>query len=97
MDLKDKWISEVENSIHPINRPEINPYLYGKIVNRLQAQSALYIKPKFIWISAISFILLLLLNIIIFTSGSGVKTNESDVKHISRAFHLMNENTINYN
>ncbi len=90
--------SEIENSIKGIQRPEADPYLYSKIFNRIQTGAEEYLEPKFVWITACSFLILIALNGLIFQKSRIVtQTKQQEVKQLSNAMQLINENTINYN
>ena len=97
MDSKDKWIQDVEKSIDGIQQASGNPYLYHKILNRLQGQAAQYVKPRFVWLSLASFVLLIAINMLVFGLGHKAATPETDLKQLSNALNLLNENVINYN
>ncbi len=98
MNKKTEWINNVESSINGILSAEVNPYLYSKILTKIQSKTNQLIAPKFIFASLIALLILITLNIFIFKSTS---TNSSsaanDLKKLSNTFQLLNENTLNYN
>ncbi|MDO8999997.1 MAG: hypothetical protein Q7W45_09550 [Bacteroidota bacterium] len=97
MNTKQKWINEVENSLDGLNSLEVNPYLYSKIINRLNERVD-QTSPKIIWASIASFVVIITLNVfIITTSKSNAIENNSDLQIVAKQYQLINENTINYN
>jgi len=98
MNEKEKWITEVEKSINRIEAPEVNPYLYSKILNRINTNATDYISNKLVVTGICSLIILLTVNIFIFKSFDKNSASPSnDLVKVSKAFHLVNENDINYN
>lgn len=96
MDSKDKWIQEVESSIDGIQQAEVTPYLYNKILMKLRNVSVNEVKPKLVWASLTTFIVLILLNLLVFRLGLNAGEPDTDLKQLSGALHLLNENPINY-
>jgi uncharacterized membrane protein YvbJ len=97
MDSKEKWIQQVENSIEGIEQAAVNPYLYSKIMNRIQQKALVYVKPKLVWISLASFAILVVLNVLVFGVSRQAAKPETELKQLSNALNLLNENAINYN
>jgi uncharacterized membrane protein YvbJ len=97
MDSKEKWIQDIENSIGGIEQAAVNPYLYSKIMNRLQQKAVAYVRPKLVWISLASFAALVVINILVFGLSRTAAKPETDLKQLSTAMNLLNENAINYN
>lgn len=98
MNKKEKWLTDVKNSLNGIESAEVNPYLYHKIVARISSNPNEYVSTKFVFASLISFALLITINFFIFKSlNKGNSTSKNDLIKVSKAFHLINENEINYN
>jgi uncharacterized membrane protein YvbJ len=96
MNKKENWLNDVENSLNGIKSAEVNPYLYSKILNRLQTKTQQNISPKFVFASSIALIVLIILNVFIFKSANS-SSNTNDLKKLSTTFNLVNENNLNYN
>ncbi|MDP3558202.1 MAG: hypothetical protein Q8T03_12585 [Bacteroidota bacterium] len=97
MNTKQKWINEVENSLDGLNSVEVNPYLYSKIINRLNEPVEIT-SSKIVWASIASFVIIITLNVfVITTSKSNAIENNSDLQVVAKQYQLINENTINYN
>lgn len=98
MNKKTEWINNVESSINGILSAEVNPYLYSKILTKIQSKTNQLIAPKFIFASLIALLILITLNIFIFKSSFTNSTSAAnDLKKLSNTFQLLNENTLNYN
>jgi hypothetical protein len=97
MNAKEKWINEVENSLNRLGQAEVNPYLFSKIISRLNEKTEVA-PAKLIWGGAMAFLILLFINIIAIKVSSGsTQKNNSDVQKLEKQFQLINDNTINYN
>lgn len=98
MNKKEKWITEIQESINGIESPEVNPYLYNKILHRLNTKQTEYISGKLVLTTVVSFVILVTLNLFIFKSfGTNSSKSGNDLVKVSLVFHLVNENEINYN
>ncbi len=98
MNKKDDWLINVENSLNGIQSAEPNPYLYSKILNRIQAKTNSNISTKLVFASSIALAVLITLNVFIFKSSLNNSTAiNGDLKKLSSTFNLINENSINYN
>jgi len=98
MDSKEKWLNEVENSLQGLKPVEANRYLYFKIMNRLEKGQKEITSTGFVWLTAVSFILLLLINFTALKTLTGHKGSEAgELQSLSKQYQLMNTNTINYN
>ncbi|MDP1801304.1 MAG: hypothetical protein Q8L81_08130 [Bacteroidota bacterium] len=94
MNAKEKWIQDTENSLNGLKPAEVNPYLYSKILNRLSAK--VEVAPsKLVWAAAASFLALILLNVFVFRTSAS--KNNSELQILAQHYHLLNDNTINYN
>ena len=92
----EKRIEEVMNSLDGIQQAEPNPFLYNRILNRINSASGEYAPVKLVWLAAASLALIFLLNFTAIRrtiSGTENKTIES----VASGYNLMNENSINYN
>lgn len=97
MNAKEKWIHEVENSLNGLNSAEVNPYLYSKIINRLN-ESDESTPSKIVWASLASFVVIIILNIFVLTTNkSNATENNSELQIIAKQYQIINENIINYN
>jgi hypothetical protein len=98
MNAKDKWINEVENSLQGIQPVDTNPYLYSKIVNRLNSVQKDYAPSKLVWLAVGSFTILIFLNIVaISVNNTFGKSQVNELESVSRQMQLINDNSINYN
>lgn len=96
MNTKEKWINDVENSLIGLNWAEVNPYLYSKIIDRLNTVEAT--PTKIVWASVASFIVILTLNIFVLTTSNFNKPqNYSELQIVAKQYKIINDNTINYN
>jgi hypothetical protein len=60
---QEKWINDVLNSTHGIQRPEPSPFLFAKIRDRLNVvQPSVYVPTRTVWLATASFALLAMLN-----------------------------------
>ena len=96
MNEKEKWINEIESSLNDIESAEVNPYLYSKILNRIQVKKETIVPSKLVLLSASALVLLIILNFFIFKSMNN-SPSLNDLKTLSNTFKLFNENNINYN
>ncbi len=97
MNAKEKWITEVENSLSGLKPADVNPYLHSKIINRLNARNEVA-QSKIVWASVASFIIILTLNVFVLTiSKSNAAENNSELQIVAKQYHLINDNNINYN
>lgn len=98
MNKKDDWLINVEKSLIGIQSAEPNPYLYSKILNRIQAKTNSNVSTKLVFASSIALAVLITLNVFIFKSSLNNSTaTNGDLKKLSSTFNLINENSINYN
>lgn len=98
MDTKDKWISEVENSLNGLQAAEGSPFLYTKLQARLESGKNAYTPVKLVWLTTACLLVLALLNLtVIKTLGSQAKSDKAALQNMSEQLQLMNTNSINYN
>lgn len=97
MNAKEKWITEVENSLSGLKPADVNPYLHSKIIDRLNARNEVA-PSKIVWASVASFIVILTLNIFVLTTSNFNKPqNYSELQIVAKQYKIINDNTINYN
>jgi len=98
MNSKEQWISEIENSLNGMKRVEPNPYLYSKILNRLEHSSESFTPKKWLWLSVSAMLLLALLNVIFITQvNTSSASSSSDIEIISNHYNLIHPSLLNYN
>lgn len=98
MNSNHKWIESIEQSLDGVQQPEVNPYLYSKIVTRLQAKQEEKVSYKLVWVSVCSLALLVFVNVIVFRfAHHHSQTNNKDLSELTTILHLVNDNAINYN
>lgn len=97
MDMNtEKRIDEVMNSLDEIQKAEANPFLYNRIIAKIDAVKEKPTSVKVVWLAAASFILLISLNVTALTSGYGKSTSKSDAQELATGYNLINTNSINY-
>lgn len=97
MDMnKEKWVNEVMNSLDDVRSAEATPFLYTRILSRIDSKKAEYSPMKLVWLAAASFGLLIFLNITILRSVKS-KSSATEAQTLASGYHLLNENSINYN
>jgi hypothetical protein len=62
-----KQIEQALNSLDGVKRAQANPFLFTRVMEKLQFQAPLLLKPRLIWRVAFSMLLILFLNI-----GAGI-------------------------
>lgn len=100
MDMnKDKWINEVMSSLDEVRSAEASPFLYNKILNRINSSKVEYTPAKLVWLAAASFLILIVLNFqaIRTNDHSNSKSEKNSVQEIASQYNLLNTNSINYN
>ena len=98
MNITDKWIQDVENSLNGIQQADVNPYLYSKIINRINAKVEVVMPVKWAWISVASLFAMIIINVSLLKFVySNPKSNNSEIKQLSNKMNLINDNQINYN
>jgi hypothetical protein len=98
MDMNnEKRINEVLNSLDKIQRAEASPFLYDRILYKINAEGSEYTPARLVWLAAASFALLLILNITILKKAKNSSAAQSESQTLASGYNLMNENTISYN
>lgn len=72
---QEKWTSEILNSLDGMQKAEPSPYLFGKIQNKLNTQIVEKIPARWAFVSMVSMVLLLVINIS-FAKDSEANENE---------------------
>jgi hypothetical protein len=94
----EKRIDEVMNSLDGIRGAEANPFLYTRIMNKVETAAREYTPARLVWLAAASFAVLILLNLTAIKSiTKGESATSSDFKSVASSYNLMNDNSINYN
>lgn len=97
MDMnKEKWINEVMNSLDDVKSAETNPFLYNKILSKMNTVKEEPTSNKLVWLMAASFAILVALNFQAIKTSSSSKNEKTDVEQIANAYNLVNTNSINY-
>ena len=98
MNTKEKWIKETEDSLNGLIPAQGNPYLFSKILHRLQESGFEKTPLKLVWIAISSLLILAFLNFAILneTKRPSIHTG-SELQLLSDQFELMNTNPVNYN
>ncbi len=97
MNTKENWINEVESSLNGLQPAEVNPYLYAKIINRLNSVKSDYAPAKLIWATLASMVILLFLNIVAANNTQPQPANTAELQQLATQYQLTNTNFINYN
>ena len=98
MKTKDEWIKEVESSLNSFKSDEVNPYLYSKILSRIDSKKGEYAPVKLVWVTALSITALIFLNITVLNNTqSPLKNNYVEVQIVADQYKLANNSLINYN
>jgi hypothetical protein len=98
MDMNENRIQKIMSSLDGIRQAEPSPFLYSKILNRIETAVIERVPARLIWITVASFALLFFLN---FSMVNRLKKNPENKQEgaavLSNGYDLMNENSINYN
>lgn len=98
MNSKDQWIKEIENSLSGLNLVEPNPYLFSKIMNKLEQRTVSVLSKKWLWLSLSAVLVLALLNLLIMLYlTNSFKPINSDLQDLSNHYKLFSTSTLNYN
>lgn len=95
MKQKEQWINETLNSLDGIKRPEVNPYLYTRIVERVHSYRQQTVPTRMIWITACALFCITVFNI--FVLGVWLPKKERDMELRQLSSELIHTNTLNYN
>lgn len=97
MDMnKEKWIEEVMSSLDDVKSAELNPFIYSKILQKVQSKKTASTPTKLVWLIAASFLLLLFFNLHAIKRTSVLSEKKTDVQELASQFDLLNANTVNY-
>jgi hypothetical protein len=98
MDMnREKWINEVMDSLDDVKSAEAGPFLYNRILNKLEKGEKAYAPARLVWLAAASLALLVLLNVFILRTRSMETRQRAETEQLANAYQLMNTSTINYN
>ena len=90
---KDQWIDEVITSLNGLQRAEPQPFLWTRVMSRVREQKP--VATSYMWLAAASFAILIVLNILVFSSGKGQHPARPD--GLAEQFQLNIPSTIDYN
>jgi hypothetical protein len=93
----EKNINEVMESLNGIQRAEANPFLYNKILNRINTIREDATPMKLVWLAAASFLLLMLLNFQALRTIRFYSSEKAELQEIASGYQLLNTNSIDYN
>jgi hypothetical protein len=99
MDMnKEKWINEVMSSLDNVKSAEADPFLYNRIISRLEKGAASQAPARLVWIAAASFAVLVFVNIYALKTQnkSSNSAGRSDVETLADAYQLNNSNSFSY-
>lgn len=96
---KEEWINGIMETVSEIKEAEPNPYLYSKIMNRLNSQSAnngeLELKFNFAWVGAILIIIAINISaFVLYTSNSHKQKEVAVIEALSNE--MISGTTYNY-
>ena len=91
---KEKWIEEVSNSLDGLKPAAAHPFLFNKILSKLESVKKEYVPARIALLTTAAFMLLLVLNYLVLKQSAHSK-EISGMKEISES--LLNTSTINYN
>ena len=97
MNPKQIWINDTENSLNNLKAVDVNPYLYSKIINKLNVIENEFVSGKLLWATSISLIILLVLNISAVRFNLKLKNSstKTEIQSLNSEFYLTN--SIDYN
>jgi hypothetical protein len=93
----EKEINEILNSLQNMQKAEAGPFLYNKVMNRINVMKEESAPVKFVWLAAASFVLLILFNFRTVKTRMDYSSERAEANEIITGYHLLNTNTINYN
>ncbi len=98
MNSEEKWIKETEDSLNGLIPAQATPYLFSKILHRLQESRLEKTPLKLVWIAVSSLLILAFLNFAILKGVKSPTSNTgSELQLLNDPFELMNTNPVNYN
>jgi hypothetical protein len=95
MDHK-KQIDEVMDSLDGLKRAEPGPFIYSRILQRIEGNKKEYSTGRMVWLAAASFAVLIVLNYLVIRNAVSDK-NMSSTGLPNQGYNLVNINTVNYN
>jgi hypothetical protein len=98
MNSEEKWIKETEDSLNGLIPAQAKPYLFSKILYRLQVSQLEKTPLKLVWIAVSSLLILAFLNFALLKEVKRPSSNTgSELQLLNDPFELMNTNPVNYN
>jgi hypothetical protein len=98
MNSEEKWIKETEDSLSGMIPAQANPYLFSKILYRMQESKLEKTPLKLVWIAMSSLLMLAFLNFAVLKKTKKPSINPSSaLQLLTDQFELMNTNPVNYN
>jgi hypothetical protein len=98
MNTKEKWIKDTEDSLNGLLPAQPSPYLFSKILHRMQESRLEKTPLKLVWIAVSSLFILVFLNIALLRETKTPSNKSgSEVQVLSDQFELINTNPVNYN
>lgn len=97
MNPKQIWINDTENSLNNLKTVDVNPYLYSKIIHKLNVNENEFVSAKLVWATSLSLIIVLILNISAVRFNLKLKNSstKTEIQSLNSEFYLTN--TIDYN
>ena len=92
----EKNINEVISSLDGITRAESSPFLYNKILNRINSAKDEKTPIKLVWLAIASFAVLIMLNFQAVRAFKLISTEKTELQEIASGYQLINTNSINY-
>ena len=76
----NKEIEKILNSLEGIQKPEANPFLYEKVMNRLTGKEAAVVSmaPRVVWQAAACFAILIALNVFVLIRSNTNENSQSE-------------------
>ena len=93
----EKWTEEVMNSLDGIKKAEPGPFLYNKILHKINEGISEYTPMKIVWLAAASFAILIILNWTAAQKNKNSTNQESPIEQLADQYQLLNSNPVNYN
>ncbi|MDF2436869.1 MAG: hypothetical protein K0Q95_1245 [Bacteroidota bacterium] len=93
---QEKKIEEIMNSFDGMRRAQPSPFIYSKILQRIEGYNKEYSNTRLVWLAAASFAILIILNFLVIKNTVADK-KMSSIESQSQGYNLVNVNTVNYN
>lgn len=87
----DKWVEDAMNSLEGLKRVEANPFLYGKVQNRLAGRQNAKGYGKWMYSFAFALFILIILNVYSFssfTNSKSIKGNHSGIEAFANDYNI---------